>query len=325
MATRCSESARMARWTIFASVLMLSAACGSDDDMLPGFMPDASPVTGVVPPVDAGGGSAPIVDGGSTLPPVSSGQDAGVTPVQPMPTLDAQTQPVEAGTASDTGTVATGDATTPSGDGGAGDAGQRADLGKGNGKDVITIGDSWMLLIFSGIQESLKKASGQPYRTYGLAATQVLTGAIPGQFDSAVRADPNIKTVVMTGGGNDILLSGAGADCETGGPNCTAQLDKIAKALDTLWDKMSKAGVQDVVHVMYSAAAVKSNPVKNLPAHNERIRQMCQSHPPMRCFQLNTDALAVQLRADGIHPTDAEYDKIGKAAFDLMVKEGMRR
>jgi lysophospholipase L1-like esterase len=31
------------------------------------------------------------------------------------------------------------------------------------------------------------------------------------------------------------------------------------------------------------------------------------------------------MRDDGIHPTDAGYDKIGKAVFDLMVKEGMRR
>jgi len=199
------------------------------------------------------------------------------------------------------------------------------DQGKGNGKDVITIGDSWMLLVFSGIQESLVKVAMQPYRKYGFAGTQVLTGDIPAQFDRAKSEDANIKTVVMTGGGNDILLSGAGADCETGGPNCTAQLDKVATTLDKLWKKMADSGVQDLVHVQYAAIAVKNNPVKNLPAHLVRLQELCSSHPPMRCFQMNTDAIVTELRGDGIHPTDENYDKLGKAVFELMVKEGMRR
>jgi hypothetical protein len=199
------------------------------------------------------------------------------------------------------------------------------DQGKGNGKDVITIGDSWMLLLLTGIQESLVKVAMQPYRKYGFPGTQVVNGDIPAQFDKAKAEDPNIKTVVMTGGGNDILLTGSGADCETGGPNCTAQLDKIATTLDALWKKMADAGVQDLVHVQYAAIAVKNNPVKNLAAHLVRLQQLCSSHPPMRCFQMNTDAIVTELRSDGIHPTDANYDKLGKAVFDLMVKEGMRR
>jgi lysophospholipase L1-like esterase len=287
-------------------------------------------------------GNAPLAqvpvtfDAQTALPEAGLGvSDAGVWTIDaatlPMPGLDAQVGPgvtvgKDAGSgppmAADAGSVA--DASSV--DAGSTDAsGPRTDQGKGNGKDVITIGDSWMLLVFSGIQESLVKVAMQPYRKYGFAGTQVLTGDIPAQFDRAKSEDANIKTVVMTGGGNDILLSGAGADCETGGPNCTAQLDKVATTLDKLWKKMADSGVQDVVHVQYAAIAVKNNPVKNLPAHLVRLQELCSSHPPMRCFQLNTDAIVTELRADGIHPTDANYDKLGKAVFDLMVKEGMRR
>ncbi|MFM2415398.1 MAG: hypothetical protein RL385_121 [Pseudomonadota bacterium] len=271
---------------------------------------------------DASRGDAGAVSDDAGAVSDDAGGDSGLDAAAPA--SDAS-EPADAGVGTDAGQADSGamDAST---DAGSGDATvPHADLGRGNGRDVITIGDSWMLLLLTGIQESLTEVAMQPYRKYGAPGTQVVTGEIPRQFDTALRADRNIKTVVMTGGGNDILLTGAGADCETGGPNCTAKLDDVAETLDTLWAKMSTSGVQDVVHVMYAEIAVKNNPVKNLPAHLARLQTLCNSHPPMRCFQLNTDSLVDRLRIDGIHPTDENYDKIGKAVFDLMTAEGMRR
>jgi len=97
----------------------------------------------------------------------------------------------------------------------------------GPGTDVVFIGDSWMnltgiaalnilppgfefvydFLPDMGIQQSVIAASDhRPYRTYGVPGTMFLDGAIPHQYHIARDEDPNIKTVVMTGGGNDILL-----------------------------------------------------------------------------------------------------------------------
>jgi len=207
-------------------------------------------------------------------------------------------------------------------------AGQpRADLGKGDGKDVITIGDSWMLLASTGIQESLVRASGQPYRKYARPGTRLLDGVIPGQYASAKRADPDIKTVVMTGGGNDIIQNATlKADCMQGGAMCDAQVDKIRGALSDLWKQMSSDGVEDVIHVMYSASA--GSGVKNRATHNTKMAEVCAAVPaPLRCHLLNTDTLIgpSDMRSDGIHPTDPGYEKIGKAVFELMEKDGMRR
>ncbi|MFM2418427.1 MAG: hypothetical protein RL385_3150, partial [Pseudomonadota bacterium] len=345
------------------AALLAFGACSeeSDEPSLVPFLPsgdaalpvvtDAGPsVPGIVPTVNDAGQTRPVDGGVPTLDAAgpSTGGNASDAQVNAADAtagdsgaftadgggdsgLDAAAQgsdasePADSGVATDAGQADSGalDAGT---DAGAADAAvPHTDLGRGNGKDVIAIGDSWMLLLLTGIQESLTKVSMQPYRKYGAPGTQVVTGEIPRQFDTALRADRNIKTVVMTGGGNDILLTGAGADCETGGPNCAAKLDDVAKTLDTLWAKMSTSGVQDVVHVMYAEIAVKNNPVKNLPAHLTRLQTLCNSHPPMRCFQLNTDSIVDRLRIDGIHPTDENYDKIGKAVFDLMTAEGMRR
>jgi hypothetical protein len=217
------------------------------------------------------------------------------------------------------GSAGAGGSSTPDGGGDT----PRPDLGEGDGKDVITIGDSWMSLGFNGIQQSLLKASDRPYRTYGVAGTQLLNGQIPGQYASAKRADPDIKTVVMTGGGNDVLLTGLSQDCANGGERCTAQLIKIGEGLAALWKQMSADGVQDVVHVLYSSDA--GSGVKTDAGAG--IKKLCDSvPPPLRCHLLPTDDLVNgSLRADGIHPSNAAYDRIGKAVYDLMVAKGMRR
>jgi hypothetical protein len=198
------------------------------------------------------------------------------------------------------------------------------DLGMGDGSDVITIGDSWMNLGLEGIQQSLRKASGQPYRVYGVAGTQVLTGAIPGQYDSAKRADPDIKTVVMTGGGNDVLLTGLSSACTSGAESCRTQLERIMVEFDKLWAKMSMDGVRDVVLVHYASDA--GGGVNPSLMHDQRLMMHCGSVPaPLRCHLLFTDDIVMGAYQDGVHPTSAAYDRLGKAVFDLMVAEGMRR
>jgi lysophospholipase L1-like esterase len=201
------------------------------------------------------------------------------------------------------------------------DAGTHTDLGKGDGKDVITIGDSWMSLGLNGIQQSLVRASGQPYRTYGVAGTRLLNGQIPGQYDSAKRADPDIKTVVMTGGGNDILLTGLQADCAAGGQRCKDQLAKIGEALSALWTRMAADGVQDVIHVLYSKDAGSGVAIDTTAS----LKAICDA-APLRCHLFPSDSFVNgDLRADGIHPSNAAYDRLGKGIHDMMVAKGMRR
>jgi hypothetical protein len=132
----------------------------------------------------------------------------------------------------------------------------------------------------------------------------------------------------MTGGGNDIIQDTAiQADCTTGGSLCKMQLDKIGKSLTDLWAQMSKDGVMDVIHVMYSSSA--GDPIKDREANNKALADACAAvPPPMRCHLLNTDMLITKEYInplDGIHPTDEGYDRIGKAVYELMTKEGMRR
>jgi hypothetical protein len=230
------------------------------------------------------------------------GQDAALPVVDASSPVDARTTAPDA--ASDAGTE---EPEPPS-----------EDLGKGDGKDVIAIGDSWMNLGTAGIQQSLKKASGQPYRTYGVPGVELLAdnlfgAAIPSQYARAKREDPDIKTVVMTGGGNDILMGIGGAK---------ATIDRVAVRLGEIWQEMHDDGVKDVVYIEYSRGG---NNKENVEYGISKVMPLCAA-AKLRCHWIDSDEfIMMMLRADGIHPTNAGYDALGKAAYELMEREGVRR
>ncbi|HLK35727.1 MAG TPA: SGNH/GDSL hydrolase family protein [Polyangiaceae bacterium] len=227
-------------------------------------------------------------------------------------------------------------------DGGAAPAGEagapamHADLGKGNGSDVVLLGDSWMSNTLQvegtggGIAPALQQVSAQPYRNYAVQGVMMLQAdtfgpAIPTQWPQAVMANPNIKTVVMTGGGNDIIQNASlQTDCQQGGMMCAMVMEQIAQAFNTLWTQMADAGVQDVVYVMYAknvgATAASLRPDGGLGPY-----PICTSGK-IRCHTVDTTAAVNgQIAGDGIHPLAAANQRVAMQIYNLMVSEGMRR
>jgi hypothetical protein len=206
----------------------------------------------------------------------------------------------------------------------------REDLGEGDGRDVITIGDSWMsntLLTGNAIEGALARLTGQPYRNYGVQGVLLLQSslfgaAIPTQYDRAKSADPDIVTVIMTGGGNDIIQNpSVQASCAEGGDACKQKLAEIVKALDTLWTKMAEDGVKDVVFIRYSSDAGSTDDSLRGGGTPPAI---CLSGR-IRCHSIDTtDAVMGDLQ-DGIHPTRTANDRIAKKVHDYMVANGIRR
>jgi hypothetical protein len=255
------------------------------------------------------------------------------------------TVPTNTGDAGKDATNATKDAgTTDSGDAAAApdqDSGpiptMHEDLGMGDGSDVVLLGDSWMSNTLQiegtggGIAPSLIQVSGQPYTNYGVQGVMLLMAdafgpAIPTQYESAKQFQPGIKTVVMTGGGNDVIQNPAlQASCMMNGPECKQLGMDIIAALDKLWSEMSDDGVQDVIYIHYSKSAgssssdVDAGPPPAPP-------QICLTGP-IRCHSVETTDLvaATDLAADGIHPLAAANQRIAQRVFDLMTSEGMRR
>jgi hypothetical protein len=316
-----------------ALIACVSSACGVEDDD-PNIGPFLPPADGGLTIVDASpvlvadtGVFQPQLDGG--LPAFDSGPVVGV---DSGPVVGSDSGPVVAG---DSGPVIGGDS------GPAPDASTvRPDMGQGDGKDVITIGDSWMSFSGAvGIQNSVEKASMRDYRNFGVSGTKLLAAVgssppIPDQYKAAKMADPDIKTVIMTGGGNDILqeiLTDCVDTAFDGSPTCKNQIDKVAARLVTFWAEMAADGVQDVVLIGYSR---KVNPFfligtvsKSVEYSALKIDPLCAAVPaPLRCHSLDSDKAAPNLEfVDGIHPDEPGFDAIGKAVWELMKSKGMRR
>jgi lysophospholipase L1-like esterase len=208
------------------------------------------------------------------------------------------------------------------------------DEGKGDGKDVITIGDSWMSLSATeGIQNSLEKVSGRDYRNYGVGGTRLLNEVIPMQYEAAKAENPDIKTVIMTGGGNDILqdiavhftcIDSAFDSSDT----CKNRIDEVAARLVKLWDEMAEDGVRDVIIVGYSSKANVIGPLTKTNAYSAtKIPPLCDMVPaPLRCHSLDSDAVDPDLMLrDGIHPDAAGFDVIATALWKMMQDDGVRR
>lgn len=310
------------------------AACASDEDD-PNFNPGPG-----APTVTQDGSTIVIGDAGPVQQPPIGTVEAGQGPL-PIPTVDAGGTPVVAG---DSGTVATavsdaGSTTTADGgvvtpDGGA--TTTRPDQGMGDGKDVVTLGDSWMNLDNSmGIQQSLEKVARRDYRNYGVPGTKLLDEVIPNQYVTAKAQGP-IKTVVMTGGGNDVLqdpllLIGECPDATFDTSSaCKQRVDQCISRLSRLWADMAKDGVQDVIIIGYTEKALALlGPFTKVNAYTDQKSQpACDMVPaPLRCTAFDTDILVpdLTLGIDSIHPDAAGYDKLGAAVWKIMQEKGMRR
>jgi lysophospholipase L1-like esterase len=183
----------------------------------------------------------------------------------------------------------------------------------------------------SGIQGGILKASGQPYRPYGIGGTTLLGGGalsfltpIPQQYQGAIMENANVKTVIMTGGGNDILQSGLQADCQMKTDACGQQVIKILDRLSELWTEMAEDGVKDVVYILYATPMNES--VDFALPDGDSAKKRCENVPaPMRCHILETLDLVMGDIPDGIHPSAVAADRIGQAVVDLLEKEGIRR
>ncbi len=192
------------------------------------------------------------------------------------PTPDASTPPpVDGG---DTGGPGDGDGWQGDGDGSQGDAATPPDAGEPEDpgpkpkcvqKDsqVIVIGDSYINWLSHTFTQDIVDVSGQNWRMQAIGGMSMATGGagyplgifIPNQFDDAIAADPDAHTVLMDGGGNDVLVGWiANAEIEkckdTGSsqlPVCQKVVTDALAAADALMGRMLTAGIRDVVYFFY--------------------------------------------------------------------------
>jgi lysophospholipase L1-like esterase len=200
--------------------------------------------------------------------------------------------------------------------------------------EVVLIGDSYINYI-NNIAPRLAALAvedgalmrGQQYRDRAVAGSSLATGGlskIPPQLDTALREDPNIKFVIMDGGGNDVLL-GEQQCLEDGAEmisSCTEVATKAIATAKTMLEKMRGSGVAEVVQFFYPHVPAGGADLSDWAIPMYKATCEGASTETFRCHFVDTRATfegkAGYIGADGIHPSAAGADALAEQLWGVM-------
>ncbi len=196
----------------------------------------------------------------------------------------------------------------------------------GDYSETVMIGDSYLAWT-NEITIALERYIGGTIdRTYYLSGAGMVKGlmvTIPDQFRlMAVPAGP-IETILMTGGGNDVLI-GDPTCATTGlapGSMCETTVNDAINASKQLMQEAAEAGVKETVYFFYPHI---SNPALNevLDEAYPMARAACEDQQIMDCTFIDTreacGALPNPIGPDGIHPATNCSNAIADLMWEVM-------
>ena len=183
--------------------------------------------------------------------------------------------------------------------------------------DVITLGDS--IFDLSGdLQRFLEQEAGETFRDYTLSGAELKGGIVANsvytQYNDAKRTDGNINTIVMDGGGNDILIPAMILDpygCRTHwwrwniSSSCRNLINEQYINLVNLLNQMDSDGVQDIVYLgYYELPRGNANLTKAVNYGDQKLGEAC-SNTTASCQFVDPRGKipASYVLSDNIHPT----------------------
>jgi hypothetical protein len=208
---------------------------------------------------------------------------------------------------------------------------------------VMIIGDSYISWISHSFPEDIKRETGQNWRMEAVGGTSIGSGglgSIPQQFDDSIARDPDAHTLLMDGGGNDILVADATldpwGDCTQTGSSKLANCQMIVKiALDAankLLDRAVAKGIRDVVYFFYphvpaNTILTGNNPDEILDYAMPMVRDFCQGAEQrtggkLRCTFI--DMVPVFMGHNNWFNSDIHPNSMGSAAMAKKIWEVMK-
>jgi hypothetical protein len=220
--------------------------------------------------------------------------------------------------------------------------------------DVVMIGDSYIDWITHTFVSDLRAEAGQQWPSYAIGGTSMASGGIghiPDQLDTALAANAEIKAIVMTGGGNDILVADTvmfpqAGECTTAADatmiaDCTAIVHKALAEAESLMDKTADAGVRDIIYFFYphipgGGLISGPNPTPILDYALPRAREVCESslertEGRMKCHFIDMVPVfegktvlfadAVSEAGDGVHPNSMGSKVMAEEVWRVMTEE----
>jgi lysophospholipase L1-like esterase len=290
--------------------------------------------------------ASPAVPSDAASPAVSSVTAPGPIVAEPAPPSEvpqgASDVPIQASA------MDAPDVEVPPSDGSEDDSIEDRSLCSMSGNEVGIIGDSYVdFTTFTQHLEDLAReagalAPGETYVDHALAGAS-LNGfpSIPTQWpealaDSRARGAERIRLVIMTGGGNDILVNNRQClDFPSVADITDACKAVVSAALDTagdLFEQFALDGVEALVYFYYPhlprfSLFGGSNPNTMLDYSLPLVRRQCEAQVDPPCYFVDLSpsfddgsgfARPELIAIDGIHPTDAGAVLMADAVWTTM-------
>jgi lysophospholipase L1-like esterase len=195
---------------------------------------------------------------------------------------------------------------------------------------VVTLGDS-IFDLSDKLQGNLERYAGQTFRKYTLNGAQLSNdgiGVTPvvGQYAQAKSDNADIQTIVMNGGGNDILIPVVAQfdpyRCKTRwyqfgqlSSKCQNFIDDLyVESVDILND-MDNDGVENVIYLGYYYTKNALLPLKSLKQavdYGNNILARACVNSTVDCTFINPSSSIVNrdIILDGIHPASSGSRKL---------------
>ncbi len=199
--------------------------------------------------------------------------------------------------------------------------------------NVAIIGDS-IFDLSDGIRKYLAQRSNEKYRYYPINGAQLsggLTTPIPKQYENGKKDGP-IRTIIMDGGGNDVLIGGQIA-CRPYSDSCEDIINRSREAATALFDQMIADGVVNVVWLGYyytkGIFAGADGQLEALDVGMAITEDLCESNEKLNChfvdprpeFAGKTGLIIV----DGIHPSDEGSKILADLIWKKMQEEDIEQ
>ncbi len=199
--------------------------------------------------------------------------------------------------------------------------------------EIITLGDS-IFDLNGQIQANLEAWAGQTFRNYTQSGAELAGGAfarsVKGQYADAKATDANIETIVMDGGGNDILIPAMIFDpygCRTHWWRwnitraCLGLIeDQYVEAVNLL-NQMDAEGVDNVIWLgYYELPRSNANLYQALQYGDAYLGYACDVSTTANCTFVDPRGQipASDVESDDIHPTPSGSLKLAQMIWPVL-------
>lgn len=202
---------------------------------------------------------------------------------------------------------------------------------------VVTVGDS--IFALSGkLQDYLESYAGETFRRYTISGAELKGGIIAtdiySQYEIAKSDNPNIETILMDGGGNDILIPAIALfdpyNCKTQwyqfgrlSSRCKNFIDDVYVDAVNLLNKMHADGVDNIIYLGYyytkNGLFLLASMKQAIDYGDLRLSQACQ-YSAANCTFVDPRAAInnSNIIFDGIHPTTEGSRKLANLIWPAL-------